>query len=216
MMDHGKSKKGCDMKKLLVLAGVLASFCLHAGTGQKGNFVFGAYTGLTKGFTPEFDWHYTGATSHNYTPNYHLGGYLQYNLSDRFSLQFSLNYQNGDYDWVFHPWSGGEETGTERFSIVSYSLNGVIDYAKLKGARLYLLAGAGLGNGNNTYHFDESFFIFTGGTGIRIYLSQKSRSAVNLGCTYHHLWDSEEYSDDHANLVRLNIGFEFSPHARGD
>jgi len=210
MHDRSSSKKGSGLKKCLVIAGVLVSFCLHAGSEMKGKFVFGAQTGWAIGFKPEFAWHYTGATAHNYTPNYHLGGYVQYNLADRFGLQLNFNFQDGAYHWTCHPWGGGETKGTENFSIYSYSLYGVLDFARLKGGRLYLLGGAGIGNANNTYHFDESFFLFSGGMGVRIYLSRKERAAVNLGAAYHHLWDpSKEYSDHHASLVRLTIGIEF-------
>ena len=206
------SKMWRGLMKRLVLAGLLALLCLQAGAAEKGTFYLGAHSGWSVGFKPEFDWHYAGATSHNYTPDYHVAGYLRYNVSDRFGLQLSMDHQHGAYDILYRhsPDSGG-------FSIVSYNLNGVFDYAGLKNGSLYLLAGIGLGNADNTYHFDDSFFVLTGGTGIRIHARRSAATAFILGAAWQHLWDaSKEYSDHHADLLRFHVGFEFAPNLRRD
>jgi hypothetical protein len=211
MADLVVSKKGNYSMKRLIMIGLLVMFVLPAGAEQKGKVAFGVYSGWSLGFKPEFAWHYAGATALDYKLDFHLGGYVQYNFSDRFGLQFNLNYQHGANPWTWTSWQGIKESGTDRFSFISYNLNGIFNFARVRRMQFYLVGGVGISNGNNMYHFDDSFFNFMGGTGVRIYLNSKSASALNLAGTFHHLLDPGPYGDDHANLIRFTAGFEFIP-----
>lgn len=208
------NKKRTTRKRSLILIGILVLFVLQAGAEQKGKFLFGVYTGRSFGLGQEFAWQSQGAYKINYDLNLHFGGYVQYNLSEQFGLQLNINYQFGAMPWTFQGWEEPEESGKDKFFFTSFNLNGVFNYVRLKNVRFYLLGGGGI---NSVYwaHFDGIYFNFAGGTGVKIYFKPDSRSAINIGATFHHLMDRKffdgisTYHANYANYLRLNIGFEF-------
>ena len=201
--------------KARVLAAMLVLFALQAGAVSQGKFLFGGYAGWSFGLGDSFRWHLRSHYSDRYRAAYHLGLYGQYDFSTRFGLQLNANYQRIAHDWEFSAWGEAPSSGTDGWHFVSFSLNGVCTYLRLSRASLYLVGGAGIGNGE-MYGFDGDFFIFTGGTGIRIFVKPKSSSAVTIGGTFHHLLDPDPYGAEHAGYVRFHIGFEFDPLAGGD
>jgi hypothetical protein len=196
------------MKGIIVLACMLPLFVLPAGARQKEDILFGIYTGWAVGFKPEFAWH-TASVRNDYNLNFHVGAYVQFERPGRFGVQLNLNYQNGSNPWTYYShYEGSWTSGTNTFSFSSANLNFVLQYARSGNSRFYLLAGAGISTPSNMYHFEDAFINIVGGTGVKINLQQGLRSAVNLGLTFHHLWDPRKYLDAHANLVRFNIGLE--------
>jgi opacity protein-like surface antigen len=203
-----RNEKRTSGKSILFVSIMLACFAFPAAARQKGDFYFGLYTGWAVGFKPEFAWH-TASIKNDYNLNFHTGVYVQFNQPEHFGIQLNLNYQNGSNPWTFYTYSEDRWTsGTDSFSFSSANLNFVLNYARSGNSRFYLLAGAGISTGSNMYHFDDSFINFVGGTGVKIHLKQGLRTAVNLGLTFHHLWDPRKYGDAHANLIRFNIGLE--------
>jgi hypothetical protein len=203
------NKREYNLKICLVIIGLLASLCLHAGAGQKGMFNFGLQSGWSVGFKPEFGMHSIENVNpspfiYGSTLHYHLGGHIQYNISDRFGLQFNISYQNGSYTSPFL---------TSGNSFFSYTLNGVYHFSERKNLRFYLLGGAGLCQGGNWIHGPDGFFMFSCGAGVKVRPRPKARSAFNLGCSFHYLLDpTNDYrsSTMHATLIRLNLGYEIN------
>ena len=203
------NEKRRALKRIIVLACMLLLFVLPADARQRGDFYFGIYSGWALGFKPEFAWHNAGATSLDYNPNFHAGVYVQLDQPEHFGVQLNLNFQNGSNPWTFYShWEDRLTSGTDTFSFSSANLNFVLNYARSGNSRFYLLAGAGISTPSNMYHFDDGFINIVGGTGVRIHLRQGLPTIVNLGLTFHHLWDPQKYGDYHANLVRFNIGLE--------
>jgi|GEM_PF-959250 len=221
----GNEREGSILKKCLLTAGLLAILCLHANPERKGTFGFGIQAGSSLGFKPEFGLN----TIKDVNPQpfiyglrlyHHLGGHIQYNISDRFGLRFDLTYQNGTYmrpllNHKTNQW----ELVTDGSSFHYYTLNGVYYFPERKNTSFFLLGGAGIGKGNNWIHGPGSFYVFTGGAGMNIYLGRNTGWALNQGLTFHHLYDpSYDYrsSTIHGSWISFNIGVEYVPRAHAD
>jgi hypothetical protein len=85
--------------------------------------------------------------SDDYTLDFHLGAYVQYNLSAVFDIQGNVNYQHGTNPWTFTYPGWLYDEGTDTFSIFSANLNGVITLWQLKGISFYFLCGGGINRG---------------------------------------------------------------------
>jgi hypothetical protein len=208
MSDLAENKKRKGRKKCLFLIWMFIFGSLEADASQLGRFLFGIYTGWSFGLGYEFDWHSRPSRSDDYSIDLHLGGYIQYNLSERLGFQVNFNYQKGTNEWEFTYPGFPYDSGKDKISFISFDLNGVLNYLRLKNVQFYLLGGGGISSGD-WESFDGLYFNFMAGTGVKIYLKSDSRFAINLGGTFHHLLDPDEYGADHANYLRFHVGFEF-------
>jgi hypothetical protein len=201
------------VKKLSVLITSFMTLMIHpgflSGTPQPGRFFFGVYGGWSQGLGYEFGWHSRPSRSDDYTLDVHLGAYVQYNLSAVFGIQGNVNYQHGTNPWTFTYPGWAYDEGTDKFSIVSANLNGVITLWRLKGTSFYFLGGGGINRGE-WEAFWGTYFNLTAGLGVKIFISRSHPNlALNLGGTFVHLINPEEYGDYDANYIRFLIGIEF-------
>ena len=196
------------VKKIAALLILLLIAFFPASAQLQKNISVGIYTGWSFGTGYIFRWHFR-PYSDDYSINYHIGSYIQYNINQSIGLQLNFDYQNGVYAWeLSHP-SFPFDSGEERFDFGSLSLNGVVNIFKLKNLGFYLLAGGGLSNGE-WQSFDGVYFNFMAGSGFKIFLSGTgSGMAITLGGSFHRLMDPDEWSTATANFLRLNIGVEF-------
>jgi len=211
---HGGYYKISNRKRYWMFIGLLLLLVLPAGAEKKGKFVFGAYGGWSFGLGDEFRWYGRSFYSYVYDLRYHFGGYVQYDLSGRFGLQLNVNYQGVTHRWI-HASNQltGPVSGSDGTHVTSFNLNAVVNCLRLKRALFYLLGGAGICDGQ-LYRLYGSFMNFTGGTGVKVYLQANSRSAINLGGSFHHLLKPEKHAnvpDAHADYLRFQVGYEFSP-----
>jgi hypothetical protein len=201
MIEHIRNRKRFGWKNLMLLIGLAVSLCPHAGAAPGHTLSFGIQSGWSLGvkFVGSFQ--------------YHLGGHVQYDVSDRFSLQFSLSYQKGTYIYHnFDPSFNINVPYTVGSSFFSYSLNGVFHFPEWKNLRFYLLGGAGICKGKDWVFGTDSFFIFSGGAGAKICLDRKSGSALDLGWSFHHLFRPAAWRSgaNNTDLIRLNVGVEIA------
>jgi hypothetical protein len=201
------------VKKLLIPAILFVILTIHpgflSGAPQSGRFSFGVYGGWSLGLGYDFGWHYRPSRSDDYNLDVHLGAYVQHSFSNVLGLQVNVNYQHGTNPWTFTYPGWPYDEGTDRFSIVSANLNGVVTFMRLKRAALYLLGGGGIISGD-WEDFSDIYFNLTGGLGVRIYISKSHPNlALNLGGAFVYLIDPEEYGRDTANYLKFFIGIEF-------
>lgn len=225
MPDTTVSRKWSCLKKCLLTAGLLALFCQHAEAQQKGTFSIGIQTGWALGFKSEFGMQPIDFANHppmvyGSRLRHQLGGHIQYNISDRFGVQFSLFYQNGTYTspQYSRPTAAWSQR-TEASSFTAFGLNGVYSFPERKNLSFYILGGGGTASGDDWIHGPDSFYIFTGGGGVNIYLGRKSGWASNLGLSFHHLYDpAGDYrsSTIHGSFIRFNFGCGYVPRAHAD
>ena len=209
----GCAEMRLQIKRLLVLAiSPLAFIFLPislSGTPRSGSLVFGFYGGWSLGLGYEFDWHNRPSRSDDYTPDYHLGAYAQFNFSDALGLQANVNYQHGTNDWTFTYPGFPYDEGTDTFSFFSANLNAVITFWRLRGTSLYFLAGGGLTTGD-WEDFRGAYLNLNAGLGVRIPISRSHPNlALNLGGAFVHLIDPEKYGDETADYLRFQAGIEF-------
>lgn len=210
MSDLAVNKKKQARKRSFILIGILVLFVLQVGAEQKSRFLFGVYTGWSFGLGYEFRWHYRSHYSDDYNLIFHLGGYAQYNISERFGLQFNVNYQGIANRWTFSYYWDPPTSGTDGMGFFSLNLNGVFNYLKLKNTQFYFLGGGGICSGK-WEAFHGLYFNFVAGTGVKIYLKPDSQRAINLGGTFQHLLAPHSYGSYHANYLRFNLGLEIYP-----
>jgi len=217
MSGLGENKKRKAQTKCLCLIGILLLSVIQAGAEPKDKLLFGVYTGLSFGLGYEFNWQSSGHYSEGYYPIFHLGGYAQYNFSEWFGLQFNANFQGIAHLRTFSNFNDPLNSGTGLTGFISFNLNAVFNYLRLKNAQFYLLGGGGI-NPGGVEVFDGLCFNFAGGTGVKIYLKPDSQSAINIGGTFQHLLKPKRqyYSTQHANYLRFNIGYEFYPNDHKD
>ena len=91
MSCHARCQKTKSHKRCLFLIGIFIFCALNVDAYQRSRFSFGIYTGWSFGLGYEFSWHDRPSRSDDYSLDLHLGGYAQYNLSERFGLQFNFN-----------------------------------------------------------------------------------------------------------------------------
>jgi len=192
----------------IALALILFPSILPAGLSPR-SLSFGVYGGWSQGLGYEFGWHSRPSRSDDYTLDVHLGAYVQYNLSAVFGIQGNVNYQHGTNPWTFTYPGFPYDEGTDRFSIVSANLNGVVTPLRSKRISFYLLGGGGISSGD----FEDlsgTYFNLTAGVGVKIALSEGGAGpALNLGGCFVHLIDPDPYGSETANYLRLQIGLEF-------
>jgi hypothetical protein len=208
MSDLEGAQKTKGKRMCLLLIGIFIFCTLNVDAYQRSRFSFGIYTGWSLGLGYEFSWHERPSRSDDYSLDFHLGGYVQYNLSERFGFQVNINYQNGTNEWTFTYPGFPYDSGKDKISFISLNLNGVLNYLRLKNAQFYLLGGGGISSGD-WESFDGRYFNFVAGTGVKIYFKSDSKFAINSGGTFHHLLDPKKYGSDHANYLRFHFGFEF-------
>lgn len=210
MVDRAVNRKRIVRRRSMVLVGLMVLLVLPAAAEQKSKFVIGVYGGWSLGLGYEFRWHSSGHYSDGYSLNSHLGAYVQHDISELLGVQLNLNFQGISYHWMFHDFGRPSEEGSEWNPSISFSMNGILTYARSKNLRLYILGGAGIFSGKLS--IGHTFMDFSGGTGIKIYLPPNSRSAINFAGVFHHLPvpAGEFRSARHANFLRFQIGYEFS------
>ena len=199
-------------RKILLTLIFITLFILPLNAQQKNQLKFGLYTGWSIGIAG-----YSGGISSGgvegylsgtHPLKYHIGGYIQYNLTRLFGMQLDMNYQKGvseyEEEWTdipYHSWK-------EPYSIISVSLCGVLSTKNLNNRQFYFLAGGGLSKwwGLSGDDIDINLMV---GTGIKIFfLKSKPRRALNLGASFHHLFH-EIGSEVIYEHIRLYVGFEF-------
>jgi hypothetical protein len=211
--DAGCTDMRLQIKRLLALivsslAFVFLPVSLPGATKPR-TLSFGVYGGWSLGLGYEFDWHNRPSRSDDYTPDFHLGAYAQYNFSEIFSLQADVDYQHGTNDWTFAYPGFPYDEGTDNFSFFSVDLNAVIPFWRPRGMSLYLLAGGGLTSGD-WEDFRGTYFNLNAGLGIKICISKSHPNlALNLGGAFVHLIDPEEYGDETADYIKFQAGIEF-------
>jgi len=180
-----------------------------SGTSQPKQLTFGVYGGWSLGLGYEFDWHNRPSRSDDYTPDFHLGAYAQYNFSGVLGLQANVNYQHGKNDWTFTYPGFPYDEGSDKFSFYSANINAVITFWRRSGMSLYFLAGGGLTSGD-WEDFRGNYLNLIAGLGMKIPISQSHPSlALNLGGALVHLIDLEEYGNETADYIKFQAGIEF-------
>lgn len=180
-----------------------------SGTSQPKQLTFGVYGGWSLGLGYEFDWHNRPSRSDDYTPDFHLGAYAQYNFSGVLGLQANVNYQHGKNDWTFTYPGFPYDEGSDKFSFYSANINAVITFWRRSGMSLYFLAGGGLTSGD-WEDFRGNYLNLIAGLGVKIPISQSHPSlALNLGGALVHLIDLEEYGNETADYIKFQAGIEF-------
>jgi hypothetical protein len=192
----------------LILAFMILPSAL-SGASPARRFAFGVYGGWSLGLGYEFGWHTRPSRSDDYTLDVHLGATIQYNLSPVFGIQGNVNYQHGTNPWTFTYPGFPYGEGTDRFSIVSVNLNGIVTPLRLKRTSFYLLGGGGVSSGD----FEDlsgTYFNLTAGAGMKIALSKTNTGpALNIGASFVHLIDPDPYGNETADYLRFQIGLEF-------
>jgi hypothetical protein len=169
---------------------------------------WGVYGGWSWGTGYAFRWHYR-PYSDRYVPQFHLGGYVQFNLSQSFGLQGDVNYQNLLNEWTFHHPSFPHDSGEDSLGFSSLSLKGIYSLPKWDSVQLYIAAGGGIDLGE-WYEFGGIYFHLVGNPGIKLFLSKSNPSLVlNLGGSFIYLFDIERWAGGDAFYIRLNFGIEF-------
>jgi opacity protein-like surface antigen len=199
--------------KLKITTSVLLFFvlalALSADVPLK-KMTLGFYGGWTFGSGDAFEWQYRGRTSELYRFNYHLGTYVQFNLSKSFGLQVNGNYQNGSLrsEW-YNTLPGEKYQEVTRFGIFSLSLNGVYTMTHGKRLQLFLLGGSGFSTGK-WQDFEGVYFNLNVGFGVKVFVS-KSRSfpvLLFMG-TFTYLFDPDDGYTPTAGFLKLSLGFAF-------
>jgi hypothetical protein len=195
------------MKNSKILLSFILVFLLilPLNAKQKNRFKFGLYTGWSKGSELLERGYYRGFI----TLKNHIGGYIQYDLTQRFGLQLNMNYQRGvlelEEEWLPSP----DHSGKDPFQILSVSLCGVLSTKVQKVWQFYFLAGGGLSAGEWDGFERNVYYNFMAGLGIKIFfLKSNPRIALNLGGSFHHLIEYF-FEEDHAGYTRFHVGFEF-------
>ncbi len=205
------------MKNSKILLSFILVFLLilPLNAKPKNRFKFGLYSGLSKGSGFDFTfWRDPGVPTEYYisrkkTLKYHIGGYIQRNFTQTFALQLNMNYQRGVREWEkVLPYRSGKE----QFSILSVSLCPVFRITDQELWEAYGLAGGGLSSGKwPDYTFEgDVYFNVMAGLGIKIFpLRSSPRLALNLGGSFHHLFELFIYEAGRASYFRFQVGFEF-------
>ncbi len=211
MTDRAGNKKRNKRNKCLILVALLALGVIPARAAQNDRVHFGIYAGWSQGLGRVFRWrHMLFSSPTDVNLNFHSGAYVQYDLSQSFGLQLNVNYQGGVYRTIETRYDKTTFTDKDALGALSVGLNGVLNCARVKNTQLYFLGGAGIFAGN-THEFDCYFLDLQGGPGIKIFFKRDSRSAINLGGTFHHLVDLKKYGHLSADYLRFQIGYEFCP-----
>ena len=179
---------------------------------SSGEFVFGFYTGWTKGLGWEFDWHSRSSISDRTVLGFHLGGTARFELSRYVGVQLDLNYLSGCNKWVFAYWNWPEESGEKSFGITSLSLQGVLHIFPAKRLRVYLQTGGGLslGEWGDAGGFSGLYYNLNAGLGLKIRLTNPDTGpAIVLGTVLFHLIDPEMGLNRTADYLRFQVGYEF-------
>jgi len=192
-----------------VLLFFILALALSADAPSK-KMMFGFYGGWTYGSGDAFEWQHRGHTSDLYRFNYHLGAYVQFNLSKSFGLQVKGNYQNGAHksEW-YYTIPGEKFHEVTRFGTFSLSLNGVYTVAQGKRLQFILLGGGGFSTGK-WQDFEGVYFNLNAGLGLKVFVSKsKSFPALLLTGTFTYLFDPDDGYTPTAGSLKFSFGFEF-------
>ncbi len=169
---------------------------------------WGIYGGWSFGTGYTFRWHYR-PYSDRYVPQFHLGGYVQFKLSQRFGLQVDANYQNLLYEWTFSHPSFPYGSGEDSVGFSSLSLKGITSLTKWGSVQLYIAAGGGINLGDWD-EFGGIYFHLVGNPGLKLFLWKSNPNlALNLGSSFVYVFDIDNWSSGNAFYIRLNFGIEF-------
>ncbi len=210
MPDRSGNKIRNVLGRSLILVGLLALWVIPARAAQNDRVHFGIYAGWSQGLGHAFHWHKVYTSEYDFNLNFHLGAYAQYDLSRSFGLQLNVNYQGGVHRSINTRYDKTTYTDRDAVSILSVDLEGVLNCVRVKNTQFYFLGGVGIFSGNS-YEFGCYYLDLLGGTGIKIFLKRDSRSAINLGGTFHHLIDLKKYWQFTSDYLRFQIGYEFCP-----
>jgi hypothetical protein len=146
--------------------------------------------------------------------DFHLGAIVQFDLSEWFGLQASLNYQNFNtaLDTRTSPVEPSEYINTNG-GLLTIGLNGVLNSKKANYTQYYLLAGVGISFGELIRYDVGMRLKCVAGLGMKFFLTAALRSALNFGLTFHELLN---LSGNHSSAgsfgyIQLGVGFEFCP-----
>jgi hypothetical protein len=188
---------------LLILPSALS------GTTQPKRLTLGVYGGWSQGLGYSFGWHSRPSRSDDYNLDVHLGAYVQYNFSAALGLQVNMNYQHGTNPWTFTYPGFPYDEGTDKFSIVSANLDGVITALRWPRMSLYFLGGGGIDWGK-WEEFWGTYFNLTAGLGLKIYISKtRPDLALNIGGAFIHLMNPGKYEGYTADYLKFLVGIEF-------
>jgi hypothetical protein len=202
------------VKKKCLLAGMLALIVLPLAAAPDAPLAVGVYSGGSLDLGAAFAWSEYGNFKYDLT--FHLGGYLQYDLSPDFALQLDMNYQWAVWRWNWRPWQQPEKSGKNKFSFPAFNLNGVFTFTRSQAMQVYLIFGGGL-NTVRWSDFDGIYFNVMGGAGMKVRVKPGSRVHFIIGATFHHLLDRNKYNDlaHSADYLRLAVGLEFRARDHG-
>jgi hypothetical protein len=193
---------------ILIITALFPPGFLSAAAGPR-NLTFGVYGAWALG---QFGPLGGGRWREEFHLDHSLGAYIQYNISTMFSVQANVNYQHGRKDWgIFTYWSDKPHyvEGTDSFQLVSANLNAVLNESRWRASVFYVLAGCGITTGD-WYEFSGTYINLTAGMGVKVFLtSSPPKLALNMGGTFVHLIDPQEYGTQTADYLKFQIGIEF-------
>jgi opacity protein-like surface antigen len=193
----------------VLVFGLLILPCSLRGLSPSKRLTFGVYGGWSASRAAAFSWHMRSSRSDDYTPDFHLGSYAQYNFSKVLGIQLDLNYQHVNNDWIFSYPGFPYEEGTERFSFFSANLNGIFSDRRRGPITFYVLAGGGMTFGD-WEAFTGTYFNLIAGAGIKVHISRAYPNlALHIGGAFVFLIDRESYGSETADYLKLQAGIEF-------
>jgi hypothetical protein len=175
---------------------------------QPKKITWGVYGGWSWGTGYTFQWHYR-PWSDRHVLQFHLGGYVQLNLSRRLGLQLDANYQNVLDEWTFHHPSFPYNSGEDSYGFWSLGLKGIFSLSKRGLIRPYIAAGGGI-NWGEWYSYSGIYYHLVGSPGIKIFLWRSHPNlALNLGSSLVYVYDPNQWHTNDAFYIKLNFGIEF-------
>lgn len=171
---------------------------------------FGFYGGWSYGTGDKFKWQYQGRVSDLVRLGFHLGAYVQYNLSRNFGLQVNATYQNAlDTMRWYYSFPGEVFEERARFGIYSVSFNGVLTVAPWTMVQFFILGGGGFSTGK-WLDFEGVYFHLNTSLGLKILaLKSKPSPAIVAMGTFTYLFDPHKGYTPTANSLRFSLGLEF-------
>ena len=175
---------------------------------QSKKITWGVYGGWSWGTGYTFRWH-RSPWSDRHVLQFHLGGYVQLNLSPSFGLQLDANYQNLLDEWTLRHPSLSYDSGEDSYGFSSLGFKGIYSLPKWGIFQLYVAAGGGISWGE-WYSYSGVYFHLVGNPGVKIFLWKSNpKLALNLGSSFIYIFDQKERFYNDAFYIRLNFGLEF-------
>ena len=194
--------------KQVIFVIILLCLALPLFSQRSKKITWGVYGGWSWGTGYAFRWHYR-PYSDRYIPRFHLGGYVQLNLSPHFGVQLDANYQNLLNEWTFDHPSFPYSSGEDSLGFASLGLKGIVNFPKWGMFQPYIAAGGGI-NWGDWYELSGSYFHLVGSPGVKLFLwKSHSHMALILRCSFMYLFDTDYGDYENAFIIRLNFGIEF-------